>query len=267
MTTVAAPTAVRPRPAGFVSDLVAIAGRAIRGALREPEQLIPALTIPAFFFIVNIGALEGVGEQGGVTDYKAFQLPMAIIFGVTGVSRAYALVLDIQGGYFNRLLLTPVSRLALILGLMAADFLAVCALTAPVVLLGYIVGVSFATGVTGVIVFIAMAGLWGVAFAGVPYAIAFKTGNPAAVNTSWLLFLPLAFLTTGFLPQEALAGWLSTAADYNPMTYLLSGMRSLAMTGWDAGALAEGFAAILGVGTLSIWMTFAALRGRIKRGA
>ena len=109
------------------------------------------------------------------------------------------------------------------------------------------------------------AGLWGLAFTGFPYAIALKTGNPAAVNTSFILFFPFAFLTTSFLPQEALSGWLSTVADWNPVTYLLAGMRALILTGWDDEIL-EGFAAIAGVGAVSMTLAFMALRGRLKRG-
>ena len=66
--------------------------------------MIPALMIPLFFFVVNVGALQDFSEQGiPGFDYKAFQLPVAIIFAVTGISRAGTLVLDIQDGYFDRL--------------------------------------------------------------------------------------------------------------------------------------------------------------------
>jgi ABC-2 type transport system permease protein len=268
MTTITAatePQTVRPHPAGFLADCVAIAGRAIRAVPREPEVLVPALFIPMFFFFINIGALQKLAEHSGrVTDFKAFQLPVAIIFAVTGVSRASALVTDIQDGYFDRLLVTPIRRLALLLGLMAADFVVVCSLTIPVLILGFLVGVRFPTGAGGVLLFILMGGLWGLAFTGFPYAIALKTGNPAAVNTSFILFFPFAFLTTSFLPKAALSGWLATIADYNPVTYLLAGMRSLVLQGWDGGALAEGFAAIVGVGLLSMTLALLALRGRLR---
>jgi ABC-2 type transport system permease protein len=89
------------------------------------------------------------------------------------------------------------------------------------------------TGVLGMVVFIAYGALWGLAFAGFPYAIALKTGNPAAVNSSFILFFPFAFLTTSFLPKEALTGWLSTVATYNPVTYVLDGLRSLITEGWE----------------------------------
>jgi ABC-2 type transport system permease protein len=130
--------------------------------------------------------------------------------------------------------------------------------------LGFLVGVRFPTGAGGVLLFILMGGLWGLAFTGFPYAIALKTGNPAAVNTSFILFFPFAFLTTSFLPKAALSGWLATIADYNPVTYLLAGMRSLVLQGWDGGALGEGFAAIVGVGVLSMTLALLALRGRLR---
>ena len=202
--------------AGFLRDLISVATRALRQIPREPEAVIPALIIPVFFFVVNVGALGDIAGQTGVGDFKAFQLPVAIIFAVTGVSRASALVTDITGGYFDRLLLTPINRLALLLGLMVADFVLVVALSIPVLILGFLVGIEFTTGIVGLLVFLLLAGAWGLAFTGFPYAIALKTGNPAAVNSSFILFFPFAFLTTTFLPQEALTGWLSTIADYNP---------------------------------------------------
>ncbi|MGI8794994.1 MAG: ABC transporter permease [Acidimicrobiia bacterium] len=267
---VGAAPAIRPRAAGFLADCRSIAGRALRAIPREPEAIVPALVIPVFFFVVNIGALERVAEservEGTVSDFRAFQLPVAIIFAVTGISRASALVTDIQNGYFDRLLMTPIRRLSLLLGLMIADLALVIALSIPVVMLGFAVGVRFETGVAGTLLFVLMAGLWGLAFTGFPYAIALKTGNPAAVNTSFILFFPFAFLTTAFLPQEALTGWLSTISDWNPVTYLLAGMRALILTGWDGAEIAKGFAAIAGVGAVSMTLAFAALRGRLKRG-
>jgi ABC-2 type transport system permease protein len=266
-------TTIRPRPTSGVHDILTIAGRALRAIPREPEAVIPALIVPVFFFIVNIGALEKVAEMQATPganeianfDFRAFQLPVAIIFAVTGISRASALVTDIQAGYFDRLLLTPVRRLALLLGLMVSDFALVVALAIPVLLLGLAVGVNFETGFLGMLVFLLLSGLWGLAFTGFPYAIALKTGNPGAVNSSFILFFPFAFLTTAFLPKEALTGWLATVATYNPVTYLLDGLRSLVFIGWDAELLGKALAAVLGVGVVSMTLALAALRGRVRR--
>jgi ABC-2 type transport system permease protein len=257
---------IRARPAGFLADCVGIAIRSIRAVPREMEFIVPALVVPVFFYAINIGSLEPLAEAGTGVDFKAFQLPVAITFAVTGLSRASALVTDIQNGYFDRLLMTPIRRLSLLLGLMMADLFLIITLSIPVVLMGFIVGVRFETGLLGVLLFILMAGLWGLAFTGFPYAIALKTGNPAAVNTSFILFFPFMFLTTSFLPFDALSGWLQTIARWNPVTYLLAGMRSLLYGGWDAYEIALGFLAIAIVGTVSMTLAFAALRGRLKRG-
>ena len=259
-----ATTRDRARRAGFARDLVTVALRALRGAMRDPAAVIPALIVPLFFFAVNVGSLEAVAQAAGTPDYHAFQLPVAIIFAVTGVSRANALVGDIASGYFERLLLTPVNRLALLLGLMVADFALVIALCIPVLALGVLTGVSFAAGPVGVVVFVFLAAAWGVAFTGFPYAIALRTGNPGAVAASFILFFPFAFLTTAYVPKALLGGWLATAADFNPVTYVLAGLRSLVIDGWDgpailASALATGIVAVISIG-----LALAALRRRVR---
>ncbi len=262
----AASTVARRR--GFFGDMWSVAIRALKLIPRDPEGVIPPLVVGGFFFAVNVGSLEGLTESAAPEgfDYRAFQLPVAIIFAVTGVSRAANLVIDIQDGYFDRLLMTPMSRVALLLGLMASDFVLVAALCVPVIAMGFVLGVTFTTGLAGAVVFILVSALWGLAFTGFPYAVALKTGSPAAVNSSFLIFFPFAFLTTAFVPMEALSGWLETIATYNPVTYLLGALRSLIMVGWDGGELAKGVAAVVVVGVVSHTLAFAALRGRVKRG-
>ena len=158
------------------------------------------------------------------------------------------------------------SRVSLLLGLMVSDFVLVMALCIPVIAMGMVFGVTFTTGISGMIVFILIAGLWGLAFTGFPYAVALKTGSPAAVNSSFLIFFPFAFLTTAFVPLEAMSGWMETVARYNPVTYLLEALRSLIMVGWEWDEIAKGVGAVLLVGIISHSMAFASLRGRVKRG-
>jgi len=260
-----AQTTVQAHPAGFFKDLLTVAGRALRAIPREPEAVIPALLIPLFFFMVNTGSLSKISGFAGIEDYKAFQIPVAIVFAVTGISRASALVTDIKSGYFDRLLMTPISRVSLLLGLMIADFALVIALSIPVLLLGLFVGVNFVTGVLGMGAFLLLSGLWGLAFTGFPYAIALKTGNPAAVNSAFLLFFPFSFLTTSFLPIEALSGWLATAAKYNPVTYLLDGLRTIISVGWVWAPIGKALLAIAIILVISFTLAFIALKGRVSR--
>ena len=265
MTTATQQREIRARRAGFISDIISVAIRALRLIPRDPEGVLPPLIIGIFFYIINVGALQDFAEQIPGVDYKAFQLPVAIIFAITGISRAVTLVTDIQTGYFDRLVLSPVRRLPLLLGLMVADFSLVLVLTVPVLALGFLLGVRFETGPLGLLVFVLIAALWGVVFTGFPYAVALKTGNAAAVNSTFLLFLPFVFLTTVFVPREVMTGWLATIAAYNPVTYLLDALRSLVSTGWDAEVLAKGVLAVGAVGVLSMSLAFLALQGRARR--
>jgi ABC-2 type transport system permease protein len=259
--------AVRARPAAFPRDVASIAGRALRAVPRELETVVPPIFIALFFFAVNIGTLQNITERHiSGFDIKAFMMPTAILIGVTGVSRAGALVLDIQDGYFDRLLLTPVRRLAILIGHMVADVAVACLLTVPILLLGLALGVHIESGLLGVVAFIAIAGLWSLAFAGFGYAIALKTGNPAAVASSFLLFFPFLFMTSSYVPRSQLTGWLDSIAAWNPVTYVLEGQRSLITQGWQVDSLAKTLVAIAAVGLISMSLCFAALRGRIKRG-
>ncbi len=255
------------QPSGFFGDLVTVARRALRSLLREPEAIIPALTIPVFFYAVNIGALQDLAESGpSPLDFKAFQLPVAIVFAVTGVSRANMLVTDIQSGYLDKLLVTPVRRVALLLGMMVADFVLVFCLSTLVVILGFIVGVRFESGPLGVLIFLLISSAWGLAFTGFPYTVALRTGNPAAVNSAFLIFFPFAFLTTSFLPKEALTSWLQTISVWNPVTYLLGGLRSLITGGWETNELGQALLAVGGIGFVTFSMAFSALRKRVATG-
>ena len=86
------------------------------------------------------------------------------------------------------------------------------------------------------------------------------------MNSSFLLFFPFLFLTSSYVPREELTGWLDTVATVNPVTYLLEGLRSLVMRGWLWDELGQAVLAVACVGAVSMWLCFAALRGRIRRG-
>jgi ABC-2 type transport system permease protein len=266
ITTTAPGDVAHARPPGFLQDLTAIAGRALRAVPRDPAAVAPPVFIALFFFVVNIATLKKLTGNHPGFSYTAFEMATAILLGVTGVSRAPALVLDVQTRYLDRLLLTPVRRTAILIGHMTADVAVAAALTVPILILGLILGVRFDGGLLGAIVFILLASVWSLAFAGFGYAIALKTGNPAAVNSMFLLFFPFLFLTSSYVPRSQLSGWLNTVAGFNPVTYLLSGLRSLVLgNGWQWTQLGQALAAIALVGAISMTMCFAALRGRVKR--
>lgn len=241
-----------------------LGAREIRIVMRMPANFIPGLFIPAFFYFVMVGSLSELAGQSGLANYRAFQLPLSILFAVTSGSAGLNMVTDIETGYFDKLLLTPAHRLAILVGAMGADFLRVFLQGVFVTGLALVAGLEFATGVTGALVMVVIASLWGMAFEALGFAIALKTGNSQATQSSWAIFMPFVFLTTAFAPMEALSGWLRTAARFNPMTYLLRGLRALSMTGWDWSEIGIGLLAVAGVGAVTLTLAVRAMLGRIR---
>lgn len=260
------PGSIRARPAGFLRDVSSIAGRATRAIPRDSEAVMPSVFIAVFFYLVNVGQLQDIAEANvpGL-DFKAFQIPTAILLGANGASRVYAFVLDIQNGYFDRILMTPIHRLAILFGHLCADAVMAVVVTLPVLVIGLALGAEFKTGPLGVLLFIIFAVGWNVSFAGFGYAIALRTGNPAAVNSSFLLFFPFLFLSTAFVTREQLTGWLGAVAAWNPVTYLLEGMRSILMRGWEWGDIGQAVLVIVAVGVVSMCLCLAALRSRLRQ--
>ena len=238
--------------------------REVRTVIRTPAFFIPNLLMPIFFFYIMVGSLEEFAGRSGFTNWKGFQLPVSIMFAVMSGSAGLNMVEDIEGGYFDKLLVTPASRLSILVGAMAADFLRIMAQAFLVAVLAMLTGTQFATGVGGMLAMVLIASVWGLAYSAIGFAIALKTGNAQATQSMWALFIPFVFLTTTFAPMEALSGWLATAARFNPMTYVLRGMRELTMTGWDAGELGVALVAVLALGSVTITAALLALRGRVR---
>lgn len=239
--------------------------RALRETIRQPALEIGNIFIPMFFFAVTVGAIGNVaGRAFGVTNYTGFQMPVAVLQAVAGASGAAGLgtVTDIERGYFDKLMLTPAPRIALVLGRLAADGVRVMALTILIVVAGLIFGSGMKSGAVGLLVIVAMGGVFGLAYSGLGLALALKTGSAQAAQLGFLIFFPLIFLSPAFAPKEFFATWLEALATINPVTYIIQGMRGLVLDGWDAGALAAAFGSIAALGALTLTLVLLALRGR-----
>ena len=231
--------------------------RSIREVLRLPEATVPLLFIPVFFLLVNTGALSDQFKDAPFLkgqDYVAFQLPISLLFSVTGAGSGFALVVDIENGYFDKLLVAPIGRTAILIGRMAADFARNLVMAGLVVLLGVTMGARIETGILGAVLIVLLIALFGVAYAGLSVVIALHSRNAQTVNLTSIMFFPLLFLAPNFLPRENMQGWLERAATYNPVTYVIEGVRSLVINGWEPDRLLYALVviAVLGVGLLAL---------------
>jgi ABC-2 type transport system permease protein len=244
-----------------VTEILLLGRRAVREVVRYPEATIPTLFIPLFFLAVNIGQVSKtfpsttpfLKGQG----YVAFQLPVSLMFGVATATSGLALVTEIDLGYFDKLLVAPIRRSSIIFGRLTADFVRGIAASSFVLLAGIGLGARVESGVAGAVVIVFLAGLFGVAYAGFGILIALRTRNVQATNTSFLLFFPLLFLTPNFVPFDRLSPLMETLARINPVSYVIVGLRSLVIDGWDAGKIG---ACLLVIAAMGIVLTALSLR-------
>lgn len=237
-----------------MTEALLLGRRAVREIARYPEATIPTLFIPLFFLAVNVGQVSKtfpsttpfLKGQG----YVAFQLPVSLMFAVATATSGLALVTEIDNGYFDKLLVAPIRRSSIILGRLASDFVRGVGASAFVLFAGIALGAHIEAGVIGAVVFVLLAALFGVAYAGFAILVALRTRNVQATNTSFLLFFPLLFLTPNFVPFDRLSPVMETLAHLNPVSYVIVGLRSLVIDGWDLGKLATCLGVTLAMGAL-----------------
>jgi ABC-2 type transport system permease protein len=221
-----------------VTEVVLLGRRAVREVVRYPAATIPTLFIPLFFLAVNIGQVSKtfpsttpfLKGQG----YVAFQLPVSLMFAVATATSGLALVTEIDLGYFDKLLVAPIRRSSIIFGRLTADLVRGIAASSFVLVAGIALGARIESGVAGALLIVLLSALFGVAYAGFGILIALRTRNVQATNTSFLLFFPLLFLTPNFVPFDRLSPLMETLARINPVSYVIVGLRSLVIDGWDA---------------------------------
>jgi ABC-2 type transport system permease protein len=252
------------------TQVVALARRAMLKTLRQPFQMFPIIFFPAILLAVNASGLKSVTLLPGFPthSYVSFAIAVAFLQGAmfSLINTGTNLAEDIESGFFNRLALTPLHRVALIGGLLVG-VMALGALQAAVyILLGLVAGAHLDAGLGGALVVIVLGALTALAFSAFGCFAALRTGSSEAVQGMFPLFFVFLFLSSSSLPRNLLrTGWFHTVATWNPISYLIEGFRSLYIYGWDATALLRGFGVALGLLALGLLAVRAALNMRLQR--
>ena len=259
----------RSGQASFPRQVYLITQRNVLTIIRTPLALFPPLLISLFFLVIYESTLgEAATFLPGIEgSYIGFILPLSIISASLGGASIAGtnLVRDIETGYFDKLLLTPVSRGAIVLGPIIAGAMVLGLQATLVVLVGLLMGLEAATGTLGLLAIIGIAMFIGTGFAGFTVAAALNSGNAAATNASGFIFFPLTFLAPSFVPLDLLDGWLKIAARFNPITYVLEAMRDIVNVGWNGTSLGQAALACLIMGGFMYALALRALIRRTKR--
>jgi ABC-2 type transport system permease protein len=247
-----------------------LARRSVIRTLRQPAMVIPALVFPLMLLSINSSGLESATELPGFPTDSYFEFALAIAF-VQGAlfsanSAGTNVSADVETGFLNRLSLTPLRRVALLLGQLAG-ILALGLIQAVTFLaVGIVFGAGIAAGVAGAVVIVALSLVISLGFGCIGAFVALRTGSGEAVQGVFPLLFAVLFLSSMALPRDLIeTDWFRAVATWNPVSYMLEGIRSLVITGWDSEALALGFACAGGLAVLTLAATTAALRTRMAR--
>jgi ABC-2 type transport system permease protein len=254
----------------FSDQVLTLARRSVVRTVRQPANVIFPFVFPLLLLAVNAGGLDSATNLPGfpADTYIAFALAIPFIQGAlfATMNAGTDLARDIQTGFLNRLALTPMRGVALLAGQLGG--IATMGVAQAVVYLGVglLVGVRLATGPAGAVVLLAFAILISIGFGALGAFAALRTGSGEAVQSLFPVFFVFLFLSSMAMPRNLIEiDWFRTVATVNPVSYLIEGIRSLIIIGWDAEALALGFGIAFAVTVVSLFLASHALRTRLAR--
>ena len=255
---------------GLAVQVGYLARRSIVRTLRQPASVFFPLVFPVLLLAVNSGGLKAETELPGFpTDsFLAFALAVPFIQGglfATG-NAGIDIAKDIQTGFLNRLALTPMRGIALLLGQLGGVMTLALMQALFFLAIGLVFGVRLESGIAGGVVLIALSAVIALGFAAFGAFAALRTGSTEAVNGIFPVFFVFLFISSMNIPRDLMSeDWFRWFATANPVSYLIEGVRSLIITGWDAEALALAFGVGLAVVVVGFALAAAALPQRMAR--
>ena len=254
----------------FADQTYLLARRSVVRTVRQPANVVFPLVFPLLLLAVNSGGLDAATNLPGFpTDsFVAFALAIPFIQGAlfATMNAGTDLARDVQTGFLNRLSLTPMRGIVVLLGQLGGVVTMGVAQAVIYLAVGLAVGVRLASGPAGVLVIMAFAVLVSLGFGALGAFAALRTGSGEAVQSLFPVFFVFLFISSMNLPRDLIAiDWFRIAATANPVSYLIECVRSLIIAGWDAQALALGFGIATVIAVAALVLASWALRVRMAR--
>jgi ABC-2 type transport system permease protein len=254
----------------LLQQIGAVAHRSITRTVRQRALLVFPILFPLILFAINGSALNAATKIPGfpTNSYRAFALAIPFIQGAlfVSISAGTDLARDIETGFFNRLALTPLRGSALLIGQLGGAFVVAAVQSVVYLIVGIATGVGIKAGIGGAVVLLGLSTLISFGFACLGCLIALRFGSGEAVQAIFPLLFVLVFLSSSSLPRNLIkVGWFREIATYNPVSYLIEGIRSLIIKGWDGEALALGFGFALAILVIALGLSQAAMKSRLTR--
>jgi ABC-2 type transport system permease protein len=249
----------------------ALGARAILQTIRRPQLFSPIIIFPTLLLAIQTGgAGRGVDLPGfpPVNSFLDFIIAGAMIQStlLAANSGGIALAVDIEMGFTDRLLAAPISRYAIVLGRLAGTAVLGALSAIWFIGVGLIFGMRIDEGVPGALVMIVFVSLSAVAFGGLGAAVALRTGKASVVQGLFPLVFVVLFLSSAFFPSNLMLEPAGTIAKYNPLSFIVEGVRDPVISSLSLDAVAKAIGSVALIGGVSVGLSALALRQRLRTG-
>lgn len=263
------PHAVMGAKPDALAQALALARRSIVGTARQPASWIPGIFFPLMIAAVNASAMGKSinlpGFEPKPDSFLQFLLPATLIQGVMfgGIIGGTDMAVDIENGFFERLVASPVARSSILVGRLAgAGVLGAIQATVFIVVFA-LFGARIAGGLPAMVVLVLCGVILAITIGGLAGAIALRTGSQEAVQSSFPLIFVLLFMSSAFFPPGLMTGWYQVVAQNNPLTWMVDGARELVIVGFSFSAALQCLAVASVTAVLAVMLATRQFRKRL----
>ncbi|MGZ5419749.1 MAG: ABC transporter permease [Solirubrobacterales bacterium] len=249
----------------------ALGARSVRQTMRRPQLVSPIIVFPTILLAIQTGGAGGAINLPGfppVESFLAFMLAGGMLQStlLAGNSGGIAMAIDIEMGFTDRLLVAPISRFSMVLGRLAGTMVLGAFAAVWFIFIGLLFGAPIKEGVPGALLVIVLVSLSSLCFGGLGAAIALRSGRASVVQGLFPIVFVILFLSNAFFPANLILEPAQTIAEYNPLSYIVDGVREPIVSGFSATDTLQALAAIAGLGAIGIGLSAVALRARLRGG-
>lgn len=241
-------------------DTESLLERYVTKLVRNPTLLATYLVTPVVFLALFSQLLQKFSNflPVGSGGYLAYLTPGMIMFNamMTSPLGGVAIANDLNSGFLSKMLLTQVSRPAILMGRLLTDMSVVVAESVITLVVAIAMGVRISSGLPGVLLILLTGAFVEVALSGIFLAVGIMTRKTETISAlSSALFFPLIFVSSAMFPLSFLPSWAHTLANYNPISYASDVTRQLVSGGFRLDTLVSAYVLIAIIAALTISAT------------